>query len=315
MIRLGLCCINTQLRDIKPKRKQVFCSRSCTRATFTVEKAKQLATKNIQDIVPLVSWNSKNGISLMRLTSDFFPHYSDDETESYDLKFSLPVFEEVCEELLELAPHRFTSHPGQYCCLGTRSPGVLEKTKKDLEMHAFVLDCLSNASPECDVVNIHGGGVYGDKDAAIRRWVENFDDLPRTVKDKLTIENDEKSYSFDDCFNIAEQCNIPVVFDLFHHLCHNRSHGDPSYKYETDSSLDETIADAVETWGTRTPLFHLSEQKVGARLGSHSDLIETIPKQLLGYHQVDNIDIDIEAKLKEQAILKLYAKYPEVFSN
>ena len=44
MIRLGLCCINTELRE-----QNVFCSRTMVRKNFSVEKAKELSHKNIQD--------------------------------------------------------------------------------------------------------------------------------------------------------------------------------------------------------------------------------------------------------------------------
>ena len=41
-IRLGLCCLNTELRDQKP---QIFCSRTMIRRTYNVKKSKKLAKK------------------------------------------------------------------------------------------------------------------------------------------------------------------------------------------------------------------------------------------------------------------------------
>lgn len=57
----------------------------------------------------------------------------------------------------------------------------------------------------------------------------------------------------------------------------------------------------------------MSEQGSG-RCGHHSDYIETIPDYLLEIPQKYNTDIDImiEAKMKEQAIFKLYRKYPQL---
>jgi UV DNA damage endonuclease len=69
----------------------------------------------------------------------------------------------------------------------------------------------------------------------------------------------------------------------------------------------------LETWWKRNikPKFHVSEQGTG-KTGHHSDFIETIPDYLLEIPDKFNcnIDIMIEAKLKEQAIFKLYNKYP-----
>ena len=58
-------------------------------------------------------------------------------------------------------------------------------------------------------------------------------------------------------------------------------------------------------------IFHVSEQGLG-RVGHHSDYVEIIPEYLLKIPELFKIDIDImiEAKMKEQAIFKLYKKYP-----
>ena len=69
----------------------------------------------------------------------------------------------------------------------------------------------------------------------------------------------------------------------------------------------------LETWFRRgiKPKFHVSEQGSG-KCGHHSDFIETIPYYLLEIPEkfCCDIDIMIEAKMKEQAIFKLYQKYP-----
>ena len=56
---------------------------------------------------------------------------------------------------------------------------------------------------------------------------------------------------------------------------------------------------------------HISEQGEG-RIGHHSDYIEEIPDYILEIPSKysTNIDVMIEAKRKEKAILKLYKKYP-----
>ena len=55
---------------------------------------------------------------------------------------------------------------------------------------------------------------------------------------------------------------------------------------------------------------HISEQKENARIGAHSDYIETIPDLL--FKLDTDIDIEVEAKQKELAIFKLYDKYPQL---
>ena len=84
----------------------------------------------------------------------------------------------------------------------------------------------------------------------------------------------------------------------------------PEEKFEEPAFY---IPQILETWKKRgiKPKFHVSEQGAG-RCGHHSDYIEVIPDYLLEIPEKYNthIDIMIEAKMKEQAVFKLYAKYP-----
>jgi UV DNA damage endonuclease len=79
-VRFGLCCINNYLRD-----KDIFCSRTTPRRTFTVEKAKKLASKNLEDVMKIMKWNNEFGIHHYRLSSDMFPHINDKQTDPYEL--------------------------------------------------------------------------------------------------------------------------------------------------------------------------------------------------------------------------------------
>ena len=99
-----------------------------------------------------------------------------------------------------------------------------------------------------------------------------------------------------------------MVFDTHHYECYNILHPE-----ETSLPPEKYIKDILETWKKRNikPKFHVSEQGSG-RCGHHSDYIESLPKYLLEIPKKYNqyIDIMIEAKKKEQAIFKLYEKYP-----
>ena len=67
-ICLGLCCINTELRE--RKKFPVFNSRTCIRKNFTVEKAKELALQNVRDLPEMMTWNYDHNINCFRLSSD-----------------------------------------------------------------------------------------------------------------------------------------------------------------------------------------------------------------------------------------------------
>jgi UV DNA damage endonuclease len=312
-ICLGLCCINNTLRTFKDpvtgKKTEIFCSRGTPRSHFTVERAKSLALQNIADISKLVDWNCKNNINHLRLSSDMFPHFTDAETEPYTLDFAIPSLK-TAGDYCKSVNHRITMHPGQFNQIGAKSQSVFEKTIQDLSMHADILDYMG--IDESGIICIHGGGIYGDKESAKRRWAEQFDDLPRNVKNRIAIENDEKCYSLRDCLDISEACKIPVIYDTHHHDCyHNHYH-----KNHIEEEIEDMMDEIINSWKGIAPVFHIAEQDTSNRvIGAHSQFVEVIPQQLLD--AVDKYDIkihiEVEAKAKEAAILHLMKKYDNLF--
>ena len=304
-IQLGLCCLNSVLRDRKPS---VFASRKMVIKSIKekgIDVLKEKIIQNLKDILVMMDWNEENGIKLFRLSSEMFPHKSNPKVEDYDFDFCLDLLKQIGEKSKKLN-QRLTFHPGQYNVVGTPDKDKFNQTINDLTYHCDVLDLM-----ELDynsVMVVHGGGVYGDKEKTIERWCSQYQLLPDKIKNRLVLENCEKSFSIEDCLRISNKVNIPVVFDTHHYECYNLLH--PS---ETLKEPAYYIPAILESWKKKNikPKFHISEQGEG-RCGHHSDFIEVVPDYLLEipekYNQ--NIDLMIEAKKKEQAILKLYKKYP-----
>jgi UV DNA damage endonuclease len=308
-IRLGLCCINNTLRNpvrgegMKKKPDPIFCSRSCIRDTFTVKKVKELALQNVKDLIPMLEWNQKHDIHHLRLSSEMFPHYTDKECESYTLDFAIPSLQKA-GELANKLGHRITMHPAQWNQIGAKSEDVFQSTVTDLSHHADILDAMN--IDHNGILCIHGGGTYGDKESTMKRWIEQFDDLPTKVKRRIAIENCEKCYSVEDVLQLSQRCDIPVIYDTHHYHCYDHYHPNESQK-----DIQSLIPDILDSWKTRKPLFHISEQKPNKPVGTHSDMIENIPGHLLEipYLYSTAIDIEVEAKDKEKAIFYLMDKY------
>lgn len=305
-ISLGLCCINTQLRSQKPP---IFCSRTCIRRTYSVERAKSLALQNIQDIIPMIEWNEKNKIRCFRLSSNIFPHFTDSQTESYTIDFAKSDLQKA-GNVANTYKHRILMHPGQYNNVGAKNQQVVENTIRDLSHHADILDCMN--IDRNGVLIIHGGGLYGDKQSTIHRWLDQYDDLPQNVKNRLVLENCEKSFSTEDCLEISEEISIPIVFDFHHYNCYSILHPQVVQK-----PITELLPIIVNTWKKvyKTPLMHISEQGPG-KTGHHSDFVEKIPSELLDYLTENpeiHVDLEVEAKMKEKAIFHLMTKHPSIF--
>jgi UV DNA damage endonuclease len=305
-IQLGLCCLNTILRKQRPF--PVFASRKMIIRTIKEKGIHVLKAKiiqNLKDVLTMMDWNEANGIKVFRLSSEMFPHKSNPKVVDYDFDFAKDLLKQIGEKSKKYN-QRLTFHPGQYNVIGTPNEKAFQHTIDDLSYHAEVLDLMGLGKNS--VMVIHGGGIYGDKKKTKQRWCEQYQLLPEKVKKRLVLENCEKCFSIVDCLQVSKKVNIPVVFDTHHFECYKILH--PEEKFKEAAFYMPHI---LKTWNKRhiKPKFHVSEQGSG-RCGHHSDYIEVIPDYLLNipklYYQA--IDIMIEAKMKEQAIFKLYEKYP-----
>ncbi len=294
MSNLGYACINMTLG-----KKKITTNRGMIKKTFLkegIDRASELGLQNTRDLVEIIKWNEQQGIKLFRITSNLFPWSSE-----YQLS-SMPHFAPISNLLKGIGVlvsnygQRITSHPGPFNVLVSPNEKVVLNTITDLSLHGEVFDLMGLSRTPYNVINIHCNGVYGDKVSAMDRFCRNFDRLPDSVKTRLTVENDDKAsmYSVKDLMYIHKQIGIPIVFDYHHH------------KFCTgDLSEREALEMAMSTWpkGIK-PVVHYSESAIGKMPQAHSDYIfDKI--NTYGY----DLDIEVEAKMKELAVLTYLNKY------
>ena len=125
------------------------------------------------------------------------PHALHKDNTLLCLEHDIPV---LCEKPFAMNAHevaimiakakekniRLTTHPSQFILLSSPNNAVTEKSIEDLNYHAYLNDLMG-----ADVINIHVGGAYGNKEEAIKRVKQNFDKLALDVRSKLTFENDD----------------------------------------------------------------------------------------------------------------------------
>lgn len=305
-IQLGLCCMNTTLK----KQHKIYCSRKIIVRIIEekgMDELKSRITQNLKDLLKMIQWNQENGIRVFRLSSELFMHKTNPKIPDYDYEFAKPLLKQI-GDLANSYGHRLTFHPGQYNVLASPNSKYVKKTIEDLQYHADVLDLMGIGKD--GVMVIHGGGIYGDKNSAFKRWIDNYHKLPDSIKNRLVLENCERIFSIEDCLYINSKTGVPIVFDTHHFECYKKMHPEEHFK-----PPEEYILLILDTWHQKNikPKFHVSEQGSG-RIGHHSDYIDTIPNYLLEIPEKYGIDIDImiEAKMKELSIQKLYEKYPEL---
>jgi UV DNA damage endonuclease len=183
-------------------------------------------------------------------------------------------------------------HPDQFVVLNSPDRGIVGRAVADLESQAEVAEW-TNA----DTINLHGGGVYGDKRAALQTLRRNLKCLSSRSRSRLTLENDDRSFTPADLLPLCRAEGIPLVYDVHHHRC-----------CPDGLSVGAASAAAVETWGEREPLFHISSPLggwQGPRPGRHHDYID--PKDFPEAWLKLCLTVEVEAKAKELAVSKLQA--------
>ena len=145
-----------------------------------------------------------------------------------------------------------------------------------------------------DVVNIHGGGAFGDKQKALADFARSLELLSHRARSRLTVENDDKTYTPADLLPVCRAEGLPLVYDVHHHRCN-----------PDGMSVEQITRKAVATWN-REPMFHISspiEGWKGPKPERHHDFIDV--KDFPTCWQRKKITVEIEAKAKEVAVLKL----------
>jgi UV DNA damage endonuclease len=233
------------------------------------------------------------GILFFRISSDTVPFASHSICDlDWKEKFS-PQLREI-GTYIRSHGMRISMHPDQFIVLNSPRKEVLKNSVAELEYHADLLDALG-LGPSAKI-QIHVGGVYGDKGPAKERFISNYSSLSRKVKKRLVIENDDRLYCLADCLDINRRTGIPVLFDSFHHRCLNRG-----------ETLGRAAALAADTWLKKdgAMMTDFSHQKKGKPKGAHADSIDIrIFSKYIDAVETLAPDIMLEIKDKEKSAVK-----------
>ena len=289
---LGYACTNVTL--------SCTTGRTLRLANLSEARAAEVIAENLQTLMDVLRWNISQGIYFFRIASSVVPLASH---EAFTLDWRTHFAAELAEirTFVDDNNLRLSMHPGQYTVLNAPRPEVVQKAVRELEYHADFLDAVD---PAQGTMTLHVGGAYGDKAASLGRFAENFTRLSPNAQKRLTLENDDRTYTAGEVLKLCEKLGVPMIFDFWHHKLNPTA--------ETwDAELDALLPHIVDTWGERVPKFHLSSAR---GLGTaHADLIEPVDfgqvEHFLGSFGGDKpYDLMLEAKLKEVALLQLLEK-------
>lgn len=256
-------------------------------------KLSALCMANADALLLALQYCSANGISCFRVLSQIHPLRTH-PTCGYDVE-ELPEGDEIIRRFKECGKFvrghqlRTCFHPDQFVVLNSRRPEVVDASLRELEYQAGVAEWI-----EADVVNIHGGGAFGDKQKALADFAHNLERLSPRARKRLTVENDDRIFTPTDLLPICKATGVPLVYDVHHHRCN-----------PDGLTIEQATEEALATWD-RLPLFHLSspiEGWDGPKPERHHDFIDVNDFPACWFDL--ELTVEVEAKAKEAAVLKL----------
>lgn len=291
MRHLGYVCVN---ESMKPDNFRNLRLKSIEKKG--IEYLEAVVLHNIKHLNKIIDYNIENGIYFYRVPSFLVPFATHPiVVEQYKWHYSkISQVKEILEDIKSKVSHhglRLSAHPDPFNVLNSPKEDVVKRSTLFLKHQNEILESIGGQ----DII-LHIGGIYGDKEKAIKRFIMNYNTLDETIKAKLRIENDDTRYNLKDVSKISEVTGIPVVFDFHHHRCL------PSEGVKTQDLIKKIQCQ----WLDRVPKCHLSSGATHDIDRKHSNYVEL--RDFLALEELMNdivYDLMLEVRKKEKALFRL----------
>ncbi|MBN1756545.1 UV DNA damage repair endonuclease UvsE [bacterium] len=284
-MKIGYPCIN---RTVKCNGNKTFRLRS-----YSDQRLTETVQNNLACLQKVLKYNIRHNILFFRISSDLVP-FASHPVCKFDWQGHFSTSLNELGDLIRQHDIRISMHPDQFIVLNTPRDAVLESSLLELRYHSQLLDLM-----ELDTtakIQLHVGGVYGDRDTSIKRFIDRYKHLEPVIQRRLVIENDDRSYQLEDCLRIHQATGIPVLFDWFHHQVLN-----------SGESLPDGLKAAARTWRSEdgTPMVDYSSQEPGKIRGKHAQTLDPHDfRNFLALNPKRDLDLMLEIKDKEKSALK-----------
>ena len=281
-MKIGYPCIN---RTLGCKGDRTFRLKS-----YSKQRLVQTVENNLACLSNMLRFNVAYGILFFRITSDLVPFASHPICKFNWQQHFKTAFAEV-GDFIKTHGIRISMHPDQFTLINSLNIGIFQRSHKELLYHAQVLD-LMNLDTSTKI-QIHIGGVYGNKTESVRRFALRFALLDDNVRKRLVVENDDLLYTLRDCLAISEQTHIPILLDVFHHQINS-----------SGESLKEALKLVTPTWKTKDglPMLDYSSRLKDGSKRQHAESIDLNNfRRFLKETKPFDFDVMLEIKDKEKS--------------
>jgi UV DNA damage repair endonuclease len=211
---------------------------------------------------------------------------------------------------------RLSFHPGQFCCLASENPDIVNRSILEMEYHADMARALGYGKKFHDEgfkINVHISGRHGP--SGVRAALDR---LTPEARNLISIENSELTWGLEHSLELADE--VALVLDIHHFWIETGEYIRPA---------DDRIKRVIDSWRGERPAIHYSVSRRDL-LAEHADtelpdleklLAQGYRKQKLRAHS-DNMwnlavsdwaaehlswaDVQIEAKWKNLARDQFY---------
>lgn len=256
-----------------------------------IEKLNSVSLTNTNLVDDILEFNNVNSLGLYRIPTNLLPFPTHPDAKEWKWREILKSCFSHSGKLAEKYNIRLSFHADEYTIINSINEAIFENSYKTLDYLSDVLDYMNVHGN----IVIHIGGVYGDKKSSLKRFIENFYKLSKSVRDKIVIENDDKQYDWKDVLEVSNEIGVPMVLDI-HHYRVNNSH---------KNIAKENVAEIFSTWKGQRPKIHVSSPQNGIDSRAHADYIDV--NDFLWFFNLSkdfDYDIMLEAKAKELAAIK-----------
>ncbi|MBP2635735.1 MAG: uvsE [Firmicutes bacterium] len=267
-----------------------------------INKLRRLTHENLSNTLRILRYNYAHDIALYRLTSKLVPLATHPIASGWNYQDEFAAEWQAIGDYIKRYNLRISAHPDHFTLLNSPKTEVLSAALQDLNYHASMFEAMRlPAEPQ---LVIHVGGLYKEKEAALARFITQFNELPDRIRLRLMLENDDKIYTAADVLKLCQTVGCPMVLDIHHHTCNNDG-----------ENLAELWPAIIKTWNGAIPKIHFSSPKSSTQIRNHADnvsLSDFLPFLLLAKEVQQDFDVMIEAKNKDQALFSLLDELEQV---
>lgn len=272
-----------------------------------IGRIRRTARRNLTNTLRVLAFMKTSDLSVYRFATHLIPlatHEVTDDWAWWTDEQLRPLLERI-GDIIRDKGFRVSTHPPQLCVLNSTEPSVFQWVEKYAAYHVRLFESMGLDERTKIVLHV-GRRMAGGVDEGIREAANNVARLPASVRARLVIENDDRTYSARQTLTLCQAAGVPMVFDLHHHMLRNDG-----------EDFRKLLPDIFATWSDRPPKVHLSSPRDGKAARAHADYVDPdmVRSFLKEAEVLGDFDVMVEAKQKDLAALELRKDFPEVFGG